>query len=90
MAAPVSEFSPLSREQLEIRDLVRTLAQERIGPRAAEIDATHEFPWDVVELFREHDLFALLFPEAYAVPGRERCSPSSRSRRSRRCVRPRA
>jgi alkylation response protein AidB-like acyl-CoA dehydrogenase len=53
----------LSDEQRELRELVRTLARERIGPRAAEIDASHEFPWDVVELFRENDIFAL-FHEA--------------------------
>ena len=39
---------PLSDEQREIRELVRTLARERIAPRAAEIDRTAEFPWDVV------------------------------------------
>ena len=38
-----------------------TLARERIAPRAAEIDESHEFPWDVVELFRENEpLRALL------------------------------
>ena len=43
----------LSDEQREIRELVRTLARERIAPRAAQIDATAEFPWDLVELFSE-------------------------------------
>ena len=51
----------LTDEQRELRDLVRTLARERIAPRAAEIDASHEFPWDVVELFRDNDLFGLFF-----------------------------
>src|SRR5437764_9447196 len=41
------------------------LARERIAPRAAEIDRTAEFPWDVVELFREHELFGVLFEEVY-------------------------
>ncbi len=53
----------LSDEQRELRELVRSLARERIAPRAAEIDETHEFPWDIVELFREHQLFGLLFDE---------------------------
>jgi alkylation response protein AidB-like acyl-CoA dehydrogenase len=53
----------LSDEQREIRELVRTLARERIAPRAAEIDASHEFPWDVVELFRDHEIFGLFFGE---------------------------
>src|SRR2546421_335165 len=56
---------PLTDEQREIRDLVRTLARERIAPRAAEIDRTAEFPWDVVELFREHELFGILYEEEY-------------------------
>lgn len=62
-------WEPLSAEQLEIRELVRTLARERIAPRAAEIDATHEFPWDVVELFREHGLFGLFFDEEWGGTG---------------------
>jgi alkylation response protein AidB-like acyl-CoA dehydrogenase len=56
-------WDPLSDEQRELRELVRTLARERIGPRAAEIDESHEFPWDVVELFREHGIFGLFFAE---------------------------
>src|SRR5207244_11881037 len=35
------------------------------APRAAEIDESHEFPWDVVELFRENDIFGLFFDEQY-------------------------
>jgi alkylation response protein AidB-like acyl-CoA dehydrogenase len=58
-------FDPLTDEQREIRDLVRQLARDRIAPRAAEIDESHEFPWDVVELYREHGLFGLFFDEAY-------------------------
>src|SRR3954452_9776196 len=56
---------PLTDEQREIRELVRDLARERIAPRAAEIDKTAEFPWDVVELFREHEIFGILYDEAY-------------------------
>ena len=58
-------YEPLTEDQREIRDLVRQLARERIAPRAAEIDESHEFPWDVVELFRENDLFGLFFEEEY-------------------------
>ena len=59
------QYEPLTEEQREIRDLVRRLARERIAPRAAEIDESHEFPWDVVELFRENDLFGLFFDEEF-------------------------
>ncbi len=56
-------------EQRELRELVRTLARERIGPRAAEIDESHEFPWDVVELYREQGIFGLLFGEEWGGTG---------------------
>ena len=62
-------FEVLSEEQREIRELVRTLARERIAPRAAEIDESHEFPWDVVELYREHELFGLLYDEEWGGTG---------------------
>ena len=59
----------LTDEQREIRELVRTLARERVAPRAAEIDESHEFPWDIVELFREHEIFGLLFDEEHGGSG---------------------
>jgi len=62
-------WDPLTPEQREVRELVRTLARERIAPRAAEIDASHEFPWDVVELYREHGLFGLFFSERFGGAG---------------------
>jgi alkylation response protein AidB-like acyl-CoA dehydrogenase len=55
----------LNEEQSLIRQSVRELARDRIAPRAREIDATAEFPRDIVDLFRAHDLFALPFPPAY-------------------------
>src|SRR5689334_18934294 len=58
-------WDQLSDEQREMRDLVRTLARERIASRAAEIDESHEFPWDVVELYRDNDIFGLFFDEEY-------------------------
>jgi alkylation response protein AidB-like acyl-CoA dehydrogenase len=60
---------PLTDEQREIRDLVRTLTRERIAPRAAEIDESTDFPWDLVELFRERELFGLAFDERYGGSG---------------------
>src|SRR6266516_4693291 len=56
-------LDPLSEEQREIRELVRTLARERVAPRAHEIDKSAEFPWDMVELLREHELFGLPYEE---------------------------
>jgi alkylation response protein AidB-like acyl-CoA dehydrogenase len=62
-------LDPLSVEQREVRGLVRALARERIGPRAAEIDRSAEFPWDVVELLRENGVFGVLFDEEFGGVG---------------------
>jgi alkylation response protein AidB-like acyl-CoA dehydrogenase len=62
-------YEPLSSEQREIRDLVRTLARERIAPRAAEIDEKGEFPWDMVELLRDHEILGLPFEERFGGTG---------------------
>src|SRR4051812_34384738 len=61
----MSALDPLSEEQRQIRELVRTIAREKIAARAAEIDKSAEFPWDVVEAFRENELFGVLFDEQY-------------------------
>jgi alkylation response protein AidB-like acyl-CoA dehydrogenase len=55
----------LTEDQLALRDAVRILADERIAPRAAEIDRTAEFPWDVKELLASHDVLSLPFPEEF-------------------------
>ena len=52
----------LNEEQQALRDAVRELANERIAPRAADIDASGEFPWDIVELLAQHDVLALPYP----------------------------
>ncbi len=54
-----------------LRDAVRVLADERIAPRAAEIDKTAEFPWDVKELLASHDILGLPFPTQYGGLGGE-------------------
>jgi alkylation response protein AidB-like acyl-CoA dehydrogenase len=55
----------LSREHDELRALVRQLAEERIAPRAAEIDAKAEFPGDLKQLLAEHDLLGTGFEERH-------------------------
>ena len=61
----------LTDDQLMLRDAVRVLADERIAPRAAEIDRTAEFPQDVRELLAAHDILALPFPERFGGLGGE-------------------
>src|ERR1700693_6387139 len=59
----------LNDEQTMIRDTVREIARERVAPRAAEIDRTGEFPWDMKELLAQQDIFALPFPVEYGGVG---------------------
>jgi alkylation response protein AidB-like acyl-CoA dehydrogenase len=63
---PVTESTPptyrLTEEQQLLRDAVRTLADERVAPRAADIDRTSEFPQDLRELLAAQDILALPFP----------------------------
>lgn len=59
----------LTEEQLMFRNNVRKLAREAVAPRAAEIDATGDFPWDIYRLFAKHDLLGLNIPEEYGGGG---------------------
>jgi alkylation response protein AidB-like acyl-CoA dehydrogenase len=63
------ELYELPQEHKDLRDLVRQVADERIRPRAAEIDATGEYPWDVRRLLAENDILALPFEERYGGTG---------------------
>lgn len=55
----------LTEEQLEIKEIARKVAEERIKPVRAKYDEENEFPWEIVEVFRQTDLFAVLVPEEY-------------------------
>jgi len=56
-------------EHDELRALVRELADERIVPRAAEIDEKAEFPWDLKELLAQQDLLGTCFAEEHGGTG---------------------
>lgn len=59
----------LPPELIELQASVRKLAQERIKPRAREIDRTEEYPQDLFELFASTGLTGLVVPEAYGGGG---------------------
>ncbi|HVF21125.1 MAG TPA: acyl-CoA dehydrogenase [Mycobacteriales bacterium] len=64
----------LGEEHDLLRKSVRALAEAKIAPRAAEIDETAEFPWDVYEELKRNDLHAVHIPEAYAGAGADAIS----------------
>jgi len=53
----------LADEEQMMIAMVRDLARERVAPRAAEIDAGGEFPWDMKELLAKQDILGMPFPE---------------------------
>lgn len=53
----------LTDEQELFRQTVRRLAIERVAPRAAEIDRSGAFPWDIAALFSEYGLIGVGMPE---------------------------
>src|SRR5580698_1967542 len=59
----------LSEEHEALRESVRALADDKIAPRAAEVDRTSEFPWDVYDALVKSDLQAVHIPEAYGGAG---------------------
>ncbi len=55
----------LPSEAIEVQNLIRRVASERIAPRAAEIDKTGEYPQDMFDLLKELGIFTLPFPNEY-------------------------
>jgi len=62
------DFS-LSVEQRQIRDTVAEFVDEELIPVADEIDATDEFPHDLVDEMAELGLMGMPFPEEYGGAG---------------------
>ncbi len=59
----------LPEEHRELQQAVRALAQDKIAPRAAEIDETGQFPWDVYEALAASGFHAIHIPEEYGGSG---------------------
>ncbi len=59
----------LSDELLALQETVRKLAQEKIKPRAREIDESGEYPEDIFQAFKDADLLGLCIPTEYGGGG---------------------
>jgi len=59
----------LTDEQVAFRDAIRQVVRERVEPRAAEIDAKAEYPWDLRRLLAEQDFLGLPFEERHGGTG---------------------
>ena len=69
METTAPDVYAVPQEHLDLRDTIRQIVQERIAPRAAEIDARGEYPWDVRKLLAENDVLALPLPEEHGGTG---------------------
>jgi alkylation response protein AidB-like acyl-CoA dehydrogenase len=69
MTTQAADLYEIPQELRDFRDTIRELARNEIAPRAAQIDADAEYPWDVRRLLAEHDVLALPFPEEYGGTG---------------------
>jgi alkylation response protein AidB-like acyl-CoA dehydrogenase len=55
----------LTEDQLEMQEIARRIANEKMKPLSEHYDQEGIFPWDIVEVMRQSDLFAVLIPEEY-------------------------
>jgi hypothetical protein len=69
MSATLTDVYDLPQEHKDFRDTIRQIVDEKVRPRAAEIDATGEYPWDVRRLFADQDILALPFDIQYGGTG---------------------
>jgi hypothetical protein len=52
----------LSPEMTALQETVRRLAQDKVKPRAREVDSTGEYPQDIFDAFKAADLLGLCLP----------------------------
>lgn len=69
MSATLTDIYDLPQEHKDFRDTIRQIVDEKVRPRAAEVDATGEYPHDIRKLFAEQDILALPFDAQYGGTG---------------------
>ncbi|NQT31576.1 MAG: acyl-CoA dehydrogenase family protein [Deltaproteobacteria bacterium] len=55
----------LTEQQEEIRNLTRTIAEEKVLPVRAALDEKEEFPWEIMKTLADAGLFGVYIPEEY-------------------------
>ena len=59
----------LTEDEIMVRDLSRQIARNKIKPVAAKYDIEGTFPWDIVKVLSESDLFGIYIEEKYGGTG---------------------
>jgi alkylation response protein AidB-like acyl-CoA dehydrogenase len=65
----LADLYTLPQEHQDFRDTIREIAQQRIAPRAAEIDEQAAYPHDLRRLLSEHDVLGLPFETEHGGTG---------------------
>jgi alkylation response protein AidB-like acyl-CoA dehydrogenase len=65
----LTDLYDLPQEYKDFRDTIRQIVDEKVRPRAAEIDAKGEYPHDIRKLLAEQDILALPFDPQYGGTG---------------------
>jgi alkylation response protein AidB-like acyl-CoA dehydrogenase len=60
----------LNEEQAMIKDLARQIAEEKIVPVREELDEKEEFPWEIMSVLAQSDLFGLFIAEEFGGLGK--------------------
>jgi len=60
----------LNEDQVMIKELARKIAESKVVPVRAELDEKEEFPWEIMKVVAEADLFGLFIPEEYGGLGK--------------------
>ncbi len=65
----VTDAYSIPQEFLDLRETIRQIAEQQIAPRAHDIDASAEYPWDIRKLLAENDILGLPFGPEYGGTG---------------------
>ncbi len=60
----------LTEDQLMIKEITRQIAEEKVVPVREELDDKEEFPWEIMKVLAQSDLFGLFIPEEYGGLGK--------------------
>jgi len=60
----------LTEDQMMIKELARQIAEEKVVPVREELDEKEEFPWKIMKVLAQSDLFGLYIPEKYGGLGK--------------------
>ncbi len=55
----------LTEEQQMIQEIAEKIATEKVRPVRAELDESEEFPWEIMKVMAQSDLFGVYLPEEY-------------------------